>query len=157
MADWAQLAREAPALTDLAEGVLAARRLRTLATLRRDGSPRLSEISGAWVRDGEFWLGLIPSAKERDLGRDPRCSVHCGSPTDASGASLRVSGRAERAAEGDLERLGMARGDEEPTFTLYRLDLDEVVVTTPDPESRQILVEWWSAASGLGRMTRRGG
>ena len=153
---WAQVSRDAPALAALTEEVLAARRMKTLATLRRDGSPRLSEISGAFVRDGELWLGLISSIKERDLDRDPRCGIHCGSPTDDFGASARVTGRAIRADAGDVERLGVDLGDP-PRFSLFRLDIVEVVVTRPEPETGMILVEWWTPDGGLGRLTREGG
>lgn len=153
---WAQVSRDAPGLAALAQDVLVARRMKTLATLRRDGSPRLSEISGAFVRDGELWLGLIPSAKEGDLVRDPRCGVHCGSPTDDFGASARVTGRAIRADAGDAERLGIVRGDP-PRFSLFRLDIGEVVVTRPEPETGLILVEWWTPEGGFGRLTREGG
>ena len=144
MASWAAIAADQPILAELTESVFAARRLKTLATLRRSGMPRLSEVSGASIRDGEVWLGIIPSAKERDLARDPRCSIHCGSPGDEWAASARVSGRAIPAGT-------------EPTFARFRIDVEEVVVTRPDPESRQILVEWWSEASGAGRLVRPGG
>jgi hypothetical protein len=157
VAAWAEVAHQAAPLVALVEGVLAARRMKTLATIRRDGAPRLSEISGAFVREGELWLGLIPSAKERDLARDPRCSVHCGSPGDEWAASARVSGRATRAEPGDIDRLGLARNSDEPRFSLFRLDVTEVVVTRPDPGTGLILVEWWTPANGMSRLTREGG
>jgi len=157
LAAWAEVARQAAPLVERVEGVLAARRMKTLGTIRRDGAPRLSEISGAFVREGTFWLGLIPSAKERDLDRDPRCSVHCGSAGDEWAASARVSGSVIRADPGDIDRLGMARAGEEPRFSLFRLDVGEVVVTSPDPESRLILVEWWTPGNGVSRLTREGG
>ena len=144
MASWAAIAADRPALAKLAEDVFGARRLKTLATIRRGGMPRLSEISGASIRDGEVWLGLIPSAKARDLARDPRCAVHCGSPGDEWAASARVSGRAVPAGT-------------EPSFARFRIDVEEVVVTRPDPESGHILVEWWTEASGAGRLVRPGG
>jgi hypothetical protein len=47
-----------------------------LATLRRDGSPRLSGIEITFAL-GELWLGMMPdSLKVFDLLRDPRCSLH---------------------------------------------------------------------------------
>jgi hypothetical protein len=144
VASWAAIAADQPALTDQVESVFAARRLKTLATIRRSGMPRLSEVSGASIRDGEVWLGLIPSAKARDLDRDPRCSIHCGSPGEKSGPSARVSGRAVHAST-------------EPTFSRFTLDVVEIVVTIPDLESRQIRVEWWTAAGGAGMLVRPGG
>jgi hypothetical protein len=68
-----------------------------------------------------------------------------------------VSGRATRAEPGDIDRLGMARNSEEPRFSLFRLDVTEVVVTRPDPDTGLILVEWWTPANGVKRLTREGG
>lgn len=157
MVTWAAVAVEGPELVARAEAAFAARRLKVLATLRRDGMPRLSEISGAFIRDGNLWLGIIPSAKERDLISDVRCSLHCGSPTDEWGTSVRVSGRAELAPDVDAVRLGLVAEGSRPTFALFRVDVSEVVVTGPDPESGQILIEWWSEATGPGSHVRPGG
>jgi hypothetical protein len=132
---WADVAENHPDLATLTERVFAARRLKVLATLRADGMPRLSEVSGAFIREGELWL------KRRDLDRDPRCSVHSGSPADAAGASARVSGRAVAADAGAATRLGMIAEGE----------------TRPDPEKREILIEWWSETMGPGRQVRPGG
>ena len=144
MVSWAEVAADQPDLAEQVERVFRARRLKTLGTIRRDGTPRLSEISGASIRDGEVWLGLIPSAKAHDVDRDPRCAIHCGSPGDEAAASARVSGRAVHSGT-------------EPTFSRFRIDVLEVVMTVPDPESRQIRVEWWTAANGSGRLVRPGG
>lgn len=47
----------------------------TLATIRRDGSPQLSVLWYLWEA-GEFVMSTIhTTAKWRNLGRDPRCSV----------------------------------------------------------------------------------
>jgi hypothetical protein len=43
------------------------------------------------------------------------------------------------------------------TFALYRVDVTEVVVTTPDPDTRQIHIAWWNDATGAGRHVRPGG
>src|SRR4029077_2547943 len=58
----------------------AIRKHKTLATLRKDGSPRISGIEVEFA-DGELYFGVIPeSGKLRDLERDPRIALH--SPTD---------------------------------------------------------------------------
>ena len=50
-----------------------------LATLRRDGSPRISGIEMQFVA-GEPWLAGMPgSVKFTDLRRDPRFALHSGS------------------------------------------------------------------------------
>ena len=47
-----------------------------LATLRTDGSPRISPMEPR-VFEGDLWLvGMPHTAKFRDLERDPRFSLH---------------------------------------------------------------------------------
>jgi hypothetical protein len=49
---------------------------KTLATLRADGSPRISGQEASF-RDGQLWLGMMPdSRKAKDLLRDPRLALH---------------------------------------------------------------------------------
>src|SRR3712207_4388159 len=96
MPSWSAVQSEAPELAALARGFLDAYIHKTLATLRRDGSPR---ISGTEVKfaDGELWLGSMwQSVKALDLLRDPRFALHSGSadpPTWTGDAKL--SGRVE--------------------------------------------------------------
>jgi hypothetical protein len=154
---WADAAASAPDVVRHAEAALAARRMKCLATLRRDGSVRLSETSGVIVAAGDLWLGMIPSAKQRDLANDRRVSVHCGSPTDEWATSVRISGSAFEAMDGDRARFVEATGRDVAGFELYRLEVTEVVVTRPHPETDEILVEWWTPARGEASATRRPG
>jgi hypothetical protein len=79
MARWSEVERAAPELAAAAREFLDAGVHKTLATLRRDGSPRISGIE-ATIADGELWLGMMPaSLKALDLRRDPRLALH--SPT----------------------------------------------------------------------------
>lgn len=76
MASWREFAASAP---ELAAGVLRlfdAHKHKTMATIRKDGSPRISGIE-ATFEDGQLWLGMMPSSrKAQDLRRDPnsRCT-----------------------------------------------------------------------------------
>ena len=80
MASWHEVEAEAPELAARARERFDANKHKTLATLRRDGSPRISgtEIQFA---DGEVWFGSMWEAvKALDLRRDPppaptTCSV----------------------------------------------------------------------------------
>src|ERR671926_1866507 len=96
MPSWAGVEAEAPELAAMARQLFDAFTHKTLATLRRDGSPR---ISGTEVefRDGEMWLGSMwRSMKALDLQRDPRFALHSGS-VDAPNwsADAKVAGRVE--------------------------------------------------------------
>ena len=75
MAGWSEIEDEAPDLAKRARAFLEAHTHLTMATLRKDGSPRISgtEIQ---LRDGEIWLGSMwKGVKALDLRRDPRFAV----------------------------------------------------------------------------------
>jgi Pyridoxamine 5'-phosphate oxidase len=72
---WADLEQEAPAIARLGRRLLGTG-IAFLATVRRDGSPRLHPVCPL-ICDGELLLGIIDrSPKRADLRRDPRCVVH---------------------------------------------------------------------------------
>ena len=96
MASWGEIEAEAPDLAAAAREFLEARTHKTIATLRRDGSPRISGTE-ATLHGGELWWGSMPNAvKALDLRRDPRFALHSGSedPPDWAGDG-KVAGRAE--------------------------------------------------------------
>lgn len=83
MATWKEFAREAPEMAGLAERRLVATGLMLLATLRRDGFPRISPVEPVLagdrlvLHDDRLWLGMmVDSTKSRDLKRDGRCGLH---------------------------------------------------------------------------------
>src|SRR3954454_22057707 len=95
MAGWGQIEREAPELTALARSFFDAFTHKTLATLRRDGSPRISGIELDFS-DGEAWLGSMGQAvKAPDLRRDTRFALHSGwaDPPEWHG-DAKIAGRA---------------------------------------------------------------
>ena len=80
MASWAEFAASDPDLASRVAERFAIRKHKTLATLRKDGSPRISGIEVEFD-NGEPFFGMMPnSMKLRDLERDPRLALH--SPTE---------------------------------------------------------------------------
>ncbi len=84
MATWTEFAADAPELAAQAEKRLVATGLMMLATIRRDGSPRVSPMEPVVVddqlvlREDRLWLGMMVDAtKSRDLRRDGRFMAHC--------------------------------------------------------------------------------
>jgi hypothetical protein len=76
MTTWTDFASAAPETAAVFLRRLEATGMGLLATLRRDGSPRISPLEPG-VRDGKLWLGMMGgSTKSRDLQRDPRCCLH---------------------------------------------------------------------------------
>jgi hypothetical protein len=136
---------------------------KTLATLRADGSPRISgqEVS---FRHGEVWLGMMPeSRKAHDLQRDPRLAVHSATvDSTMAGGDAKLSGRAVEVTDQETFDwfVGQERdekGEEPPEpFHLFRIDVDEIVLTTlgGDPPDR-LVIETWREDRGVSRVERR--
>ena len=136
---------------------------KTLATLRADGSPRVSgqEMS---FRDGNVWLGMMPgSRKARDLQRDPRLAVHSATVDPSmAGGDAKLSGRALEVTDREtidwfISKEGEEKGEEPPEpFHLFRIDVGEIVLTTlgGDPPDH-LVIETWRERRGVTRVERR--
>ena len=143
MASWSEVEAQAPELAARARGIFDAFTHKTIATLRRDGSPR---ISGTEVEfeAGEMWIGSMSRAvKALDLQRDPRFALHSGSasPPDWT-ADAKVAGRAEEVSE------------EGASSHRFRLDITELVVTSIGDPADHIVIESWHEGRGVTRLTR---
>ncbi len=69
---WADLERGAPDLAALARDEFARSGMALVGTVRKDGSPRISNVEPV-IADGELYLGMMwKSRKAVDLLRDPR-------------------------------------------------------------------------------------
>ena len=88
MPSWSEVEAAVPELAKAAQEAFDAHKHKVLATLRADGSPRLSG-NEAVFRDGEVWLGMMHrSLKALDLKRDPRMELHS-APVDVDFVSNR--------------------------------------------------------------------
>ena len=159
MANWSEVETAAPELAARVRATMDAHKHKVLATLRRDGSPRVSGIE-ATFNDGELWLGMMPgSRKATDLRRDPRLALHSTSvdPTEddpsAWPGDAKVAGRAVEVDDPALlERLGAGEGG--GGAHLFRVDLTEVVHTRVGEPADHLVIEVWRDGAGLRRMTR---
>jgi Pyridoxamine 5'-phosphate oxidase len=150
MATWKDVEREEPAFAERVRALFDARKHKTLATLRADGSPRISGIEVEFT-DGELTFGSMPDARKgADLVRDPRFALHgptVDPPEDQPAGwpgEAKVAGRA--VLVGDLE--GETAGQ------LFRADLDEVVLTRLNDAGDRLLVEVWRPGTPLRRIER---
>jgi hypothetical protein len=155
MASWSEVEAAAPELTKLARGCFDAYVHKTLATLRKDGSPR---ISGSEVifADRDMWLGSMWRAvKALDLRRDPRFALHSGSgdPSDWGG-DAKVAGRVEEIE--DDERKAEVTGGDGPSgpMHLFRCDISELVVVRLGDPRDHLVIESWHEGRGLSRLRR---
>jgi hypothetical protein len=157
LASWSEVESEAPELAALARAFLDAHVHKTIATIRRDGSPRVSGTE-IILAEGELWFGsMFRSMKALDLLRDPRFALHSGSD-DPPGwkGDAKVAGRAEEVSDEELkERIIGGKAPEGPNH-LFRADIAElsVVQLAGDPPDR-LVIEAWHEGRGVTRVERR--
>jgi hypothetical protein len=156
MARWADIEAAAPELAARARAMFDAHVHKTIATVRRDGSPRISGTELIFAR-GELWFGSMwQSRKARDLKRDPRFAVHSGSD-DPPGweGDAKLAGRAVEATDPAV-KADVIGGHAPPGPNhLFRAEVTELsVVTLGDPRDH-LVIESWHPDRGLIRRTRR--
>lgn len=149
MTAWQDLEQAAPEFAQRVRTLFDAHKHKTIATLRADGSPRISGIETVF-EDGELAFGSMAGARKgADLRRDPRFALHSGTidPVDGSEAQwpgeVKVSGRA---VAGPL-----AEGQDGDSFLA---DIALVVHTHLDPAATLLVIEWWTPAEGLRKAER---
>ena len=147
MPSWSEFESAAPELAARVRERLDAHRHKTIATLRSDGSPRISGTE-AGIVDGELTIGSMWQAvKARDLQRDPRFALHSGSdePDDWHG-DAKVAGVAVELANGTTGG--------EPSHA-FRLDLQEVSIVGLNEERNGLVIDVWTAEDGLKTIRRK--
>jgi Pyridoxamine 5'-phosphate oxidase len=150
MATWEDVETAEPEFAARVRRLFDAHKHKTIATLRADGSPRISGIEAEFA-DGELTFGSMSGARKgADLRRDPRFALHSPSVDPPEGnpagwpGDAKIAGRAVRA--GDVE--GESSGD------LFRGEIDEVVLTKLNESASALVIEVWTAKDGLRRFER---
>ena len=150
MTAWRNFEQVEPEFAQRVRALFDAHRHKTIATLRADGSPRISGIEAVF-EEGELVFGSMPSARKgADLRRDPRFALHSATVDPVEGSAsqwpgeAKISGRA--VAAGPLT--GVANGDR------FHADIAEVVHTHLNEEATMLVVEWWTPTHGLRSIER---
>lgn len=156
MSSWSEVEAQARELSARARERLDAHKHLTLATLRRDGSPRISGIEIDFA-EGEVWIGSMPRAvKALDLQRDPRFAVHSGSDDPDKGwtGDAKFAGRVEEID--DDERKRAIVGDNAPPgpLHLFRCDVTELVVVRLGDPADHLVIESWHEGRGISQIRR---
>jgi hypothetical protein len=159
---WSDLERDQPRLAKLAHDRLIRPGVVLVATVRRDGTPRLSPVEPL-IMDGDLWLSMMwHSAKALDLLRDPRILVHniIASRSGTSG-ELKIRGAAihhddpsgqRRYADTAASTLGW---DPEPgKFHLFAVDIRHAAfISYDEPTGDQHVATWPPAKEFIRRAT----
>ncbi|MDL5160213.1 pyridoxamine 5'-phosphate oxidase family protein [Actinomycetospora termitidis] len=149
MTTWGEVEAAAPELAAAVQTCFQRAKHKTMATLRRDGSPRISGMETEFV-DGQLTFGMMPgSVKLADVQRDPRVALHSPSvdppedPTEWPGEA-KVSGRAR----------SIAPPGEGPEGSHFGLDVTEVVLTRIAPSGDKLVIESWTPGGQVRRVER---
>lgn len=148
MASWAEFEAAQPEFAARVRALMTARKHLTMATLRADGSPRISGTEVEFA-DGALRIGSMPRAvKARDLQRDPRVAIH--GPTndppegDPAGwlGEAKIAGRAVEVEAGSPGAHG------------FEIEVVEAVITHLNDAGDRLVVESWSPDRGYRRFER---
>ncbi len=150
MSTWQEMAKDAPEFAERVRSRFAAGIHKTLATLRADGSPRISGTE-LEIKDGEVTLGMMDgSLKLRDVRRDPR--VACHSPTLDPPEEGEWLGDAKLA--GRLVETPPPAENAQPDAGYFRLDITEAALTYVGTPADHLVIESWHEGRGWRRRTR---
>ncbi len=151
---WKGIEQAEPEFAGRVQRLFDAGRHKTIATLRADGSPRISGIECEFA-GGELRFGSMTGARKgADLKRDPRFALHGrshpeeGKESDWPGEA-KIAGRAITASPVTTDE-----ASEEPDGEMFVADITEIVITGLNAEATKLVVESWTPARGLRRVER---
>jgi hypothetical protein len=150
MTAWRDIEQSAPEFAQRVRALFDAHKHKTVATLRADGSPRISGIETAF-EDGELVFGSMANARKgADLRRDPRFALHSATIDPVEGAEAQWPGEAKIAGR------AIAAGPitEGPAGDRFHADITEVVHTHLNETATLLVVEWWTPTHGLRTIER---
>ena len=149
MAGWQDVVAADPDFAAHVRRCFAIRKHATLATLRQDGSPRISGTEVEFSEDGEIYLGMMPgSLKALDLRRDARLALHCPTEDPPEADPSGWLGDAKIAGLGiEVSDPGPAGGHR------FGIDVSEVVLTTVGGD--YLLIRSWHPDRGIETRERR--
>jgi Pyridoxamine 5'-phosphate oxidase len=150
MTAWQDVERAVPEFARRVQALFDAHRHKTIATLRADGSPRISGIEAAFD-DGELVFGSMPNARKgADLRRDPRFALHSATIDPVEGSEAQWPGEAKIAGRAIATGPSIEGSDGDR----FRADIAEVVHTHLNEQATMLVVEWWTPTRGLRRLER---
>jgi Pyridoxamine 5'-phosphate oxidase len=149
MTAWHDVERAEPEFAERVRALFDAHRHKTIATVRADGSPRISGIETVF-EDGELVFGSMPNARKgADLRRDPRFALHSATVDPVEGAEAQWPGEAK--ISGRAVAAGPAGG---PDGDRFQVDIAAVVHTHLNEKATMLVVDWWTPTHGLRRVER---
>ena len=155
MAAWRAIVESEPEFAESVQQLFDAGRHKTIATLRADGSPRISGIECEFA-DGELRFGSMTGAhKGIDLRRDPRFALHGPTFHPEDGKEHEWPGEAKIAGSAiPVGQIETDTTDGQPEGELFVADISEVAITRLNSDATKLVVEWWTEERGLTMVER---
>lgn len=150
MTAWSEFAAAEPDLAKRVRELFTAQKHHTMATLRKDSSPRISATEVEFAGK-DLALGMIGGARRgADLRRDSRVPLHSctadpGEDPTAWLGDAKISGNAL-----EVENLG-----DVPASHRFPIGLGEVVITRVGMPADHLVIETWHPGHGVRRIERR--
>jgi Pyridoxamine 5'-phosphate oxidase len=138
---WSDIGHAQPRLARLAKERLIDPGVVLVATIRHDGTPRLSPVE-PYVLAGELWLSMMwQSTKARDLLRDPRILVHSViTSRDGAEGEFKIRGTARAENDQGMQRryadavaASLGWNPQPGLFHLFAIDIGQVTSIAYDP------------------------
>jgi pyridoxamine 5'-phosphate oxidase-like protein len=137
VATWTEFESSQPGFALRVRRLMTSRKHLTMATLRRDGSPRISGTEIQFAGDDLRIGSMTRALKAMDLRRDPRVAIHGPTHDPRKNGTWRGEAKiAGRAVE-------LPSNEDAHTF---RIDIDEVVITRLG--GKGLLIESWNPRRG---------
>jgi hypothetical protein len=150
MTSWQDVEQAEPEFAQRVRALFDAYRHKTIATVRADGSPRISGIE-ATFKGGELVFGSMQRARKGvDLRRDPRFALHSATVDPVEGSEAQWPGEAK------ISGRAIAAGPitDGPEGDRFHADIAAVVHTRLNTEATMLVVQWWTPTQGLRRIER---
>jgi Pyridoxamine 5'-phosphate oxidase len=150
MTAWQDVERAVPEFAQRVRALFDAHKHKTIATLRADGSPRISGIEAAF-EDGELAFGSMPNARKgADLRRDPRFALHSATVDPVDGSEVEWPGEAKITGRA----IPAGPTTDGPDGDRFHADIAEVVHTHLNEGATMLIIDWWTPTHGLRRIER---
>jgi hypothetical protein len=155
MTSWKAIEQAEPEFAGRVRRMFDGGRHKTIATLRADGSPRVSGIECEFTDDDLRFGSMTGARKGADLNRDARFALHGPTVHPEVGkegewpGEAKIAGRAISAGPVTTEE-----ASEQADGEVFIADITEVVITRLNAEATRLVVESWTPERGLRRVER---
>lgn len=155
VARWADLEQDVPDLTGPVRRRFEMGLNKTIATVRRDGAPRISATELEFA-DGEVTFGMMGgSVKLADVRRDARIAIHCPTIEQPEEQTLSPDWPGDAKLAGRAVEVAPLDDNPYAGAGFFRVDITEVVLTYVGDPRDHLVIESWHEGTGTRRRIAR--